>query len=241
MSETADEDQPPFSLHDNSTWACGEDRWDDGLAVEDESWSIDLWCGRCGRRPRQQSGFCCRLHDEQLHNGATRPTEPTEEGFLGECHGDVPEMPDYEAAAAEMDAWEVAMEGWESTLAARHEEFDAAIEAHAVNMAVWVPEWKLVGADAAEDSTPGSVYGLCCPRCGGATELCGRRGGMGFRAKPECLIENTKWLPEAAAAKMMGGVGGGGGRKGGGSFNTGQHGTCRRCCLAVGVVAGEEE
>ena len=67
-------------------WAVASGMWDDGEQAEPDGdggeLRITLHCGRCGHRPRPEHGFWCRLHDDQVANGDTRPAVPEKMLFV---------------------------------------------------------------------------------------------------------------------------------------------------------------
>ena len=85
--EAEDVDESAESEEEESG-AC--DYWDDLAECRDGPGCVLLWCARCGNRPRGAHDFRCRLHDDTLSNGHTRPTPPSppsdEAAEIGRAH-----------------------------------------------------------------------------------------------------------------------------------------------------------
>ena len=158
------------------------DEWDDGEECRDEDWSVQLYCALCGYRPRPEHDFRCRLHDEVLSNGQTRPRKPMQ-----------PSMEESEAMTSA--EWVAAMEA-----------HDAAMAEHKAQMDRWQPEWsESINGPSCTAAVAGKCYALPCVRCGGSTVLEGSHT-MGFQTDLETLKRNSPWLPEAFGEGINGRV-----------------------------------
>ena len=200
---------------DDGSRVVPTDDWDDGEACDDDEWSVQLWCARCGARPRPEHGFRCRMHDDTLCNGPTRPVAP------------LPPRDD-ESEAMSSDEWVRSMAG-----------HDDAMAEHKRAMDRWEPEWLEPLGDGPEVEPVEAAerqYPLPCVRCARPTALCGSPT-MGFTSRHAQLRSQSPWLPEGYLDE-------GGeeeGRQGRVKTNTGEHGACGRCQLNVSIVPGGEE
>ena len=164
--EAEDVDESAESEEEESG-AC--DYWDYLAECRDGPGCVLLWCARCGNRPRGAHYFRCRLHDDTLSNGHTRPTPPS---------------PPSDEAAEKMNAaaWVRAMEAHDDALATYKEALDR-----------WSPQWLLL-ENAAEPPEPSEAFPLPCVRCRGPTEL-GGSGTKVLSTSYEMLRVRTPWLP----------------------------------------------
>ena len=187
------------------------DCWDDGEECNDPPWSVLLWCKRCGNRPRPEHNFRCRLHDDTVSNGDSRPVAPAQ--------------PSNEVAELMSTVeWEAAMEAY----------FDR-MGIHQSAMTRWEPHWLESTAEAAGASDAPALahaYPLPCVRCAGPTQSTSSSKGMGFSTSLESLREHTSWLPDAF------GDGLGSDRV---RSNSVDCGICDHCELMISIHAGEEE
>ena len=146
------------------------DYWDDGAECRDNEGILQLWCALCGNRPRRALSFRCRLHDEMLSNGLSRPVAP---------------LPLTDGAAETMTTAQ-----WVSTMEAQ----DEAMAAYKEALDHWAPEWVAV-ENLREIAPTVEQYPLPCVRCSGPMVLGGVRT---IRLDISCeeLRETTPWLPK---------------------------------------------
>ena len=199
--------------------------WDDGEECRDASASgcgiLELWCARCGDRPRPEHLFRCRQHDSDVANAETRPVAP---------------LPLNDEAAEQLNPSEwVALMG----------EHDQAMTAHKYAMDLWQPEWRDETQPTTAADVPDQQYPLPCVRCRHPTAVSGRAGEE-FHIDFENVRLDAPWLPvdydwrpspgrrgdAGNAASML-------------CVRLGQRGVCMRCQLVISLSpwdeAGSEE